>query len=122
MTAIRPIKLAFLCCALPFLASCWFLAEPKTGRTEKVQAVPVKAKPTAEEVKKIEQLYYQAVDAYTKDDFTGSDAYLKEIFKMDPSYAPAKELKEKLKLAGKKPRPQIPPPASTQPARSQPPH
>jgi hypothetical protein len=65
-----------------------------------------RAKLSDGDLKKIERLYYQAVDAYSKDDAAGSNGYLNEIFKLDPSYAPAGELREKLKLTGKTPEPQ----------------
>lgn len=116
---MRPLKLFSLICALPLLASCWYFPAAKTVRMEKPRPVQSRAKLSEGDQKKIEQLYYQAVDAYSKDDAAGSDAYLNEIFKLDPSYAPAKELREKLKLTGKKPGiPEILP-VSTPPAGQQ---
>ena len=112
---MRLKKLLFPLCLLPLLVSCRHVMAPRPVITEKNQpaAAPARPKLSAEDVKKIEQLYYQAVDAYTNDNVAGSDIYLKEIFKLDPSYAPAKELKEKLKLVGT-PEPQKPARVSTQ--------
>ncbi len=52
--------------------------------------------------KAIDQLYYQAVSAYTRDDLNTAGQHLEEIFRLDPAYAPAKELREKIRLSGGK--------------------
>lgn len=57
---------------------------------------------TPEQAKKVEQLYYKAVGAYSRNDMAASDGLLKEILAINPSYKPALELREKVRLAVKK--------------------
>ena len=59
-------------------------------------------RPTPADQQAIDQLYYQAVSAYTHNDLNAAGQFLGEIFKLAPAYAPAKELKEKLRLAAPK--------------------
>ena len=56
-------------------------------------------RPTQADQKAIDQLYYQAVAAYTRNDLAAANLYLGEILKLDPAYPPARELIEKLLLA-----------------------
>ena len=109
---MRLRKLFFPLCALPLLVSCLSMkaprkAGPKAGQVpqpaKRSQNVISRPKLPAADSKKIEQLYYQAVDAYTKDDLAGAGRYLNKIFLLDPLYAPAIELAEKVELAGQKP-------------------
>ncbi|MBU2530490.1 MAG: hypothetical protein KKD35_05565 [Elusimicrobia bacterium] len=51
--------------------------------------------------KKIEKLYYMAVDSYLKNKFSDSSKYLDDIFKINPLNETARKLKEKLdKVSG----------------------
>lgn len=74
---------------------------PHAAVPAKKTAVPLRPSPANQ--KAIDQLYYQAVSAYTRNDLNAAGLYLGEIFKLDPAYAPAKELKEKIRLAVQKP-------------------
>ncbi len=60
---------------------------------------PAALRLSAEQTKKIEQLYYKAVGAYSNNEMAASGGYLKEIFAIHPSYPPALELKKKISLA-----------------------
>lgn len=51
------------------------------------------------QVREVERLYYEAVGAYSANELDSSRAYLKEIFRIDPDYRPARELLEKIRLA-----------------------
>jgi len=53
------------------------------------------------DAKKIEKLYYMAVDAYLKNNYETALKQLDEIFKIDPFNDPARTLSEKIKKAGK---------------------
>ena len=73
-------------------------------------ALPVRTTPPAEakkdaaaprlspeDAQKVEQLYYQAVGAYSSNDIPAALKYLNEISVINPSYPPASELKGKIK-------------------------
>lgn len=53
------------------------------------------------DAKKIEKLYYMAVDAYLKNNYETALGQLEEIFKIDPFNDPARTLSEKIKKAGR---------------------
>ncbi|OGR67104.1 MAG: hypothetical protein A2X30_06480 [Elusimicrobia bacterium GWB2_63_16] len=57
------------------------------------------ARLTPEQAKKVEQLYYKAVGAYSRNDMTAANAHLKEILVLNPYHKPALELREKIRLA-----------------------
>ncbi|MCK5106474.1 MAG: hypothetical protein KAQ76_02830, partial [Elusimicrobiales bacterium] len=51
--------------------------------------------------KKVEKLYYMAVDSYLKNKFSDSRKYLNDIFKINPLNETARKLREKLdKVSG----------------------
>ena len=56
---------------------------------------------TPEQAKKVEQLYYKAVGAYSRNDMAAADAHLKEILAINPAHKPSLELREKIRLAVK---------------------
>jgi hypothetical protein len=62
-------------------------------------AAPVRLTP--EQAKKVEQLYYKAVGAYSRNDMPAANAHLKEILVINPAHKPALELREKIRLATK---------------------
>jgi hypothetical protein len=45
----------------------------------------------------VERLYYRAVSAYTDNDMGSALGYLDQISKIHPSYAPARQLREKIR-------------------------
>jgi tetratricopeptide (TPR) repeat protein len=53
------------------------------------------------DAKRIEKLYYMAVDAYLKNNYDAALGQLEEIFKIDPFNDPARTLSEKIKKAGR---------------------
>ncbi len=89
-----PLLLALAACAAPRQAA-------KPGRPE-VPAARQQQPLTLKQKQQVEQFYYQAVSAYSADDIKAASYYLSEIFKLDPSYVPAKELQKKVRLAGEK--------------------
>lgn len=93
---------ALLCACLP---PNWFNA-PAPAPVKR--AAP--AKLSAEEEKQVERLYYKAVGAYSNNDMPAALGHLDEIYKITTSYAPAAELREKIKSLGGKaaPRPKTP--------------
>lgn len=52
---------------------------------------------SAEDMKKVEGLYYRAVGAYSNNDMDAALKYIDEISTLYPSYPPAVELRGKLK-------------------------
>ncbi|MBI4802499.1 MAG: hypothetical protein HY796_08255 [Elusimicrobia bacterium] len=56
---------------------------------------------TPEETKKMEKLYYMAVDLYLKNDFAQASVRLNEIFAINPLNDTARNLEEKIKKAQK---------------------
>lgn len=56
---------------------------------------------TPEETKKMEKLYYMAVDSYLKNDFAQASVRLGEIFAINPLNNTARNLEEKIKKAQK---------------------
>lgn len=92
-------------CVLLFflLASC---AAPRPAARRGAAPSPAQAprqQPLTRKQKQLlDQLYYQAVSAYSADEIKSAESYLSEIFKLDPSYAPALELRKKIRLAGEK--------------------
>lgn len=89
---------AALACAL--CAGCLPLDKRQQQPQPAAAARKAVPQPTAEQLKRAEQLYYKAVGAYSANDMAGASAYLKEILAIHPSYAPALELREKIRLAG----------------------
>lgn len=57
---------------------------------------------TPEQAKRVEQLYYKAVGAYSRNDMAAADAHIKEILAINPAHRPSLELREKIRLATKK--------------------
>ena len=57
------------------------------------------ARLTPEQAKRVEQLYYKAVGAYSRNDMATADAQLKEILSINPAHKPSLELREKIRLA-----------------------
>ncbi|MFA6435036.1 MAG: hypothetical protein WCW52_10105 [Elusimicrobiales bacterium] len=118
---MRSKELLFPLLAFPLLAACGTVAAPVNIKKEPVRVeAPAKPRLSPEDAKKVERLYYQAVDAYSMDNLEGAALYLKEISAITSQYAPARELAEKIKLAGQKTATQGTPPASTQSAPTQP--
>ena len=93
---------AFLCACLP---PNWFNA-PAPAPAKR--AAP--ARLSAEDEKTVERLYYKAVGAYSNNDMPAALSHLDEIDRITTSYAPAAELREKIKGIGVKtaPRPKTP--------------
>jgi len=85
---------------LIFILACAACLPPAAPPTPPKTAVPVRLTP--EQAKKVEQLYYKAVGAYSRNDMTAANAHLKEILVINPAYKPALELREKIRLATKK--------------------
>lgn len=64
------------------------------------QAASKKEPPlTAEQKKRVDQLYYRAVGAYSNNDMAAASSYIREILSICPSYKDALELREKVRLA-----------------------
>lgn len=57
------------------------------------------ARLTPEQAKKVEQLYYKAVGAYSRNDMAAADARLQEILSINPFHNPSLELRKKIRLA-----------------------
>jgi len=57
---------------------------------------------SSQDRKKIEQIYYMAVDSYLKGKYKEAQKYIDEIYKIDPLNENAKKLEEKLKNIGTK--------------------
>lgn len=75
-------------------------ARPPAAQQQAAPAPARKEAPlTAEQKKKIEQLYYRAVGAYGNNDLAAASAYVREILSLSPSHAEALELREKIRLA-----------------------
>ncbi len=76
----------------PLLAGC---AAMRAGG----KAAPARpaARLSPEDAKKVERLYYRAVSAYTDNDMKAALGYLDQISKINPSYAPARQLREKIR-------------------------
>ncbi|OGR77109.1 MAG: hypothetical protein A2X32_07460 [Elusimicrobia bacterium GWC2_64_44] len=55
-----------------------------------------------EQAKLVEQLYYKAVGAYSRNDLGAASAHLKEILAINPAHKPALELRETIRLATKR--------------------
>lgn len=87
------IPLLFLLCA----AACLPPAKAPPPPARKEAAVRL----TPEQAKKVEQLYYKAVGAYSRNDMTAANAHLKEILSINPAHKPSLELREKIRLAVK---------------------
>ena len=87
------IPLMFLFCA----AACLPPAKPPPPSARKEAAVRL----TPEQAKKVEQLYYKAVGAYSRNDMAAANAHLKEILSINPAHKPSLELREKIRLAVK---------------------
>ena len=87
------IPLLFLFCA----AACLPPAKAPPTPAKKETAVRL----TPEQAKKVEQLYYKAVGAYSRNDMVAADALLKEILAVNPAHKPSLELREKIRLAVK---------------------
>ncbi|MDT8286128.1 MAG: hypothetical protein RQ748_03370 [Elusimicrobiales bacterium] len=82
----------FLLFLPPLLAGC---VPTRAGRTASPPAAPVRL--SAEDSRKVERLYYRAVRAYTDNDMPASLGYLDQISRIHPSYAPARQLREKIR-------------------------
>jgi len=84
-----------LCACLP---PNWFNAPAPAKRT-------APAKLSAEDEKTVERLYYKAVGAYSNNDMSAALGHLDEISRITASYAPAAELRGKIKSIGVKTAP-----------------
>ncbi|OGR44502.1 MAG: hypothetical protein A2X35_00095 [Elusimicrobia bacterium GWA2_61_42] len=78
---------------LPLLLCGCFPAAWKTAPAKK--EAPVRL--SEENTRKVEQLYYKAVGAYTNNELALSLKNLNEISAIHPSYPPALELREKIR-------------------------
>lgn len=78
-----------------FSAACLPAAKPPPARKEAARITP-------EQAKRVEQLYYKAVGAYSRNDMVAADVLLKEILAINPAHKPSQELREKVRLAVKK--------------------
>lgn len=87
------IPLIFLFCAAACLPPA--KAPPPPAKKEAVVRL------TPEQAKKVEQLYYKAVGAYSRNDMAVANAHLKEILSINPAHKPSLELREKIRLAVK---------------------
>lgn len=105
---MRSLIYLFAAAAAAVLCGCLPGSRPTPASPAK-RAAP--AKLSAEDEKKVERLYYRAVRDYSNNDMPGALALLDEIYKITPSYAPAAELREKIRsVSGGKtaPRPKAP--------------
>lgn len=89
MRKLVPLLLIFACAA-----ACLPPAKPPPP-AKKEAAVRL----SPEQAKKVEQLYYKAVGAYSRNDMAAADAHLKEILAINPAHKPSLELREKIRLA-----------------------
>lgn len=98
---MRTQKLPAVLLVLAALAACAPASAPvKNHRAAPAPKAPAEApKLSPADQTAVDQLYYQAVSAYTRDDLKAAGLLLSEIFKLAPAYAPAKELQEKIRLA-----------------------
>ncbi|PKM98046.1 MAG: hypothetical protein CVU79_05010 [Elusimicrobia bacterium HGW-Elusimicrobia-3] len=90
MKKLIPLLFLFVCAA-----ACLPPAKPQPVRKE----AAVRLSP--EQAKKVEQLYYKAVGAYSRNDMAAADALIKEILAINPSHKPSQELRKKVRLAVK---------------------
>ena len=90
---------ALLCACLP---PNWFNTPAQAPAKRSAPA-----RLSAEDAKQVERLYYKAVGAYSNNDMPAALGHLDDISKITTSYAPAAELREKIKSIGVKtaPRP-----------------
>jgi len=88
MKKLIPLLILFVCAA-----ACLPPAKPQPARKE----AAVRLNP--EQAKKVEQLYYKAVGAYSRNDMAAAGAHLKEILSINPAHKPSLELREKIRLA-----------------------
>lgn len=70
-------------------------AAPAPAAQPARKAIPL----SAEQKKKVEQLYYRAVGAYSNNDMAAASAFIREILAICPNHAEALELREKIRLA-----------------------
>jgi len=89
MRKLVPLLLIFACAV-----ACLPPAKPPPP-AKKEAAVRL----SPEQAKKVEQLYYKAVGAYSRNDMAAADAHLKEILAINPAHKPSLELREKIRLA-----------------------
>ncbi|MDA8243561.1 MAG: hypothetical protein M0025_05525 [Elusimicrobia bacterium] len=54
---------------------------------------------TPEQSRLVDQLYYKAVGAYSRNDMPAAVSFLGELFRIAPEYPPALELRKKIRLA-----------------------
>jgi len=54
---------------------------------------------SSQDSQRVEQLYYRAVDAYSRNDMSTARARLDELLAIDPAHAPALELLGKIRKA-----------------------
>lgn len=80
----------FFLVLLPVIAGC---AAPRASGKA---AHP--ARISAEDSRRVERLYYRAVKAYTENDMEAALGYLDRISEIHPSYAPARQLRRKIRL------------------------
>jgi len=78
----------FCACSLPVRKS-----PPQAPPFKKATAAGL----SAEDANKVESLYYKAVGSYSGNDMAAALGYLKELSVIDPAYAQAEELREKIK-------------------------
>lgn len=84
-----PVCLLFLACASPQRAKP---AHAPVHREQKNVLTP-------EQSRLVDQLYYKAVGAYSRNDMPAAVSFLGELFRIAPEYPPAVELREKIRLA-----------------------
>lgn len=100
---MRTQKLPAVFFILSALAACAPAAAPVINHRAAQPPRPAAAPPLSPaDQTAVDQLYYQAVSAYTRDDMNAAGLLLNEIFRLAPAYAPAKELREKIRLAAEK--------------------
>jgi len=90
---LLPAALAMAAACVPPRKAAPVPAAPAAQPARK--AIPL----SAEQKKKVEQLYYRAVGAYSNNDLPAASAYLREILAICPNHAEALELREKIRLA-----------------------